>query len=37
MKLTANDCIIRDTFKSNEVYMYYASVKNDRFLLGFQG
>lgn len=38
MKLTANDYLIRDTFKSNEIYMYYASVKGDRFfLLSFQG
>lgn len=38
MKLTDNDYLIRDTFKNNEVYMFYASVKSDRFFcLAFRG
>lgn len=37
MKLTANDYLIRDTFKRNEIYMYYASVKSDRFFAWLSG
>ena len=37
MKLTDNDYLIRDTFKNNEVYMFYASVKSDRFFTRLSG
>ena len=37
MKLTDSDYLIRDTFKNNEVYMFYASVKSDRFFAWHSG
>lgn len=37
MKLTDNDYLIRDTFKNNEVYMFYTSVKSDRFFAWLSG